>query len=284
MGSPVAALPSPVRAPRVLLFDIDGTLVRSDHTIDARVLAALMELEAKGVHVGFATGRALFGAVDILTQLPVNGPSMFFSGSLVCRPQGGEVLLEQGMSRDELEAVIESGRSRGVYTELYTRSGYFVESVTTLARMHSEYMGFLPTVVDFDLFIEQEPILKVVMIGEDGVSTDTVFSVIEGHPGVPCGVSYGAAHPGIVFANFTSRQANRPNALRVITESLGVSPDEVASFGDAVADLEFISRVGFGIAMGNATEDVRNRAPYVTDAVDSKGVLTALNWLYGADW
>ena len=275
---------SPASAPKALLFDIDGTLVRSDHTIDPQVLRALMSLEKKGIEVGFATGRALFGAREVLTQLPVNGPSMFFSGSLVCRPQSGEVLLEQQMALTELGEIIEAGRRAGVYTELYTRSGYFVEEVTPLAVMHSEYMGFLPKVVQFDSFIDQESILKVVMVGEDGSTTDTVFSIIAANPEVPCGVSYGAAHPGIVFANFTSAAASRPNALRVITEALGVTVQQVASFGDAVADLEFISRVGFGFAMGNATADVREKAKYVTSEVDEEGVLTALRWMYGEAW
>jgi hydroxymethylpyrimidine pyrophosphatase-like HAD family hydrolase len=54
----------------------------------------------------------------------------------------------------------------------------------------------------------------------------------------------------------------------------------VASFGDAVADLEFITRVGFGVAMENATEDVKQRAPFVTDNVEGDGVYSALNWLF----
>ena len=68
--------------------------------------------------------------------------------------------------------------------------------------------------------------------------------------------------------------------MRVITEALAVTESEIASFGDAVADLEFITRVGFGIAMGNANEEVKGQAPFVTDEVDEEGVLSALDWLF----
>jgi hydroxymethylpyrimidine pyrophosphatase-like HAD family hydrolase len=205
---------------------------------------------------------------------------MFFSGSLVCHPQSGEILFEEGMSHAELTRLIDAASKEHLYLELYTRSGYFISEWDVLAELHSEYMGELPQVVDLSALITSEKILKVVVIGQDGVSTDQVLDLVHREKNIPCGVSYGAAHPGIVFANFTSSNASRPRALRVITEALAVTESEIASFGDAVADLEFITRVGFGIAMGNANEEVKGQAPFVTDEVDEEGVLSALDWLF----
>jgi Cof subfamily protein (haloacid dehalogenase superfamily) len=275
---------SPAAPPKVLLFDMDGTLVRSDHTIDPRVVARLQMLEKSGVVVGFATGRALFGATRVIEKVPVNGPSMFFSGSLVCHPQSGEVLFEEGMEATELIRLIDAASKANLYLELYTRSGYFISEWNVLAELHSEYMGELPQVGDLSSLITSEKILKAVVIGEDGISTDQVFDLVKRESDIPCGVSYGAAHPGIVFANFTSRNASRPRALQVITKALEVTESEVASFGDAVADLEFITRVGFGVAMGNANDEVKRKAPFVTDGVDGDGVLTALDWLFPSHW
>lgn len=271
---------TPVSPPKVLLFDMDGTLVRSDHSIDSRVVDRLKALERSGVVVGFATGRALFGAICVIERVPVNGPSMFFSGSLVCHPQSGEILFEEGMTTLELKRLIDATSKENLYLELYTRAGYFISEWNVLAELHSEYMGELPQVGDLSALIESEKILKAVVIGEDGVSTQEVFDLVEREKEIPCGVSYGAAHPGIVFANFTSSNASRPRALQVITEALSVSNGEVASFGDAVADLEFITRVGFGVAMGNANDEVKRQSPFITDPVDEEGVLSALDWLF----
>ena len=281
---PVSEQPPPSAPPKVALFDIDGTLVRPDHSIDPRIPPLLLHLERKGISVGFATGRALFGATSILAQIPVNGPSMFFSGSLVCRPQSGEVLFEQGMEHEEIFAIVEEAKRRHVYVELYTRSGYFVEELSPLAHMHGEYMGYLPKVCSFTDLAARQPVLKVVLIGEEGGSsgstTHACDEVVRKFSHIPCGVSFGAAHPGIVFANFTSVRASRERALDVITEAVRAHRSEVASFGDAAADLEFIERVGFGIAMGNALQEVRGRAQYVTESVEAHGVLPALKWLF----
>jgi len=209
---------------------------------------------------------------------------MFFSGSLVCRPQSGEVLFEQGMEHDEIFAVVEEAKRRRVYVELYTRSGYFVEEMSPLAQMHGEYMGYLPETCSFGDLASRQPILKVVLIGEtagsSGSTTEECSNVVRLCSHIPCGVSFGAAHPGIVFANFTSARASRERALDVITEATGAKRSAIVSFGDATADLEFIERVGFGVAMGNALQEVRSRAQYVTESVEGEGVLPALRWLF----
>jgi Cof subfamily protein (haloacid dehalogenase superfamily) len=283
MGKVVLGLERVNVPPKALLFDIDGTLVRRDHTISDEVRSRILRLEKEvGVVVGFATGRSLFGASRILSMLPVNGPSMFFSGSLVCRPQSGEVLFEQGMSTAELESLLAAARAAGVYCEFYTRDGYFVEEWSPLAELHSEYMQQLPEVVPLMQLASKRPILKVVLMGQKGVDADQLATVVNEHSHIPCGVSYGAAHPDIVFANFTSALASRPIALRVITEALGLGVDEMASFGDASADLEFLTRVKFGVAMGNASDDVKGQTPFVTDSVEGRGVAAALDWLFGA--
>ena len=69
---------------------------------------------------------------------------------------------------------------------------------------------------------------------------------------------------------------NKGNALRILCEKLGISPDEVMAMGDAENDLEMLRFVGYSVAMGNASDEVKSVARYETDTNDRHGVAKAI--------
>ena len=72
---------------------------------------------------------------------------------------------------------------------------------------------------------------------------------------------------------------SKASAIELVAEKLGISVDETVAIGDSSNDIPMIERAHIGIAMGNATEDVKEIADFVTGAVEQDGILKALKWL-----
>lgn len=280
MGIKISALPRVVIAPKLLLFDIDGTLVRSNHSVDERLVEKLKYLSSRGVMIGFASGRASFGARHLYQQLSVNAPSMFFSGSLVEDPKNQNAIFSQGLAHSEIIELAAAARKLNIYTELYTADQYLVERTNYLTELHAQYMNLLPLVGEIEEFSQNNQILKVVLIADSVNSIKQVRELAAQFSDLNCGLSFGAAHPELLFANFTSQHAARLIALDRITQALGLNRSEVAAFGDAESDLPLLLNCGYGFALANAPQNVRDQAPFITDHIEEGGVLTALNYLY----
>ena len=72
----------------------------------------------------------------------------------------------------------------------------------------------------------------------------------------------------------------KSEGLKTLCGKLGISPEEAAAFGDGESDLSMMRAAGFGVAMGNAPENVRRRAPMVIGKNDEEGLLKRLKEIF----
>ena len=79
-----------------------------------------------------------------------------------------------------------------------------------------------------------------------------------------------------VFCDIVPSNSSKPAGIRAALEHYGLRQEETIAFGDGGNDIPIIEYAGIGVAMGNATDDVKAAADYVTDTVDEDGVVTAL--------
>jgi Cof subfamily protein (haloacid dehalogenase superfamily) len=260
-------------------FDIDGTILDGSDKISPRTREAILELQRTGVGASLATGRPYFGALNVIDELKIVRPSVFFSGALVITPGEKTASYESPLSPEETRRAVEAARRGRIYCELYTATEYFVEERSALAEMHYEYLKRKPVHAPFDDLISRERILKLVMIS-NGKNEEAVLNSIRSElPDLNFGMSYGAAHPQIVFANITSQRATRQAAFDFIVGALKLEASRIISFGDAEADIPFLQLSGIGVAMDNAHQKVKDAARYVTDSVRNDGVALALERL-----
>ena len=81
-------------------------------------------------------------------------------------------------------------------------------------------------------------------------------------------------HPA--FTDITVKGANKGNALITVARQLALDINECIAFGDGGNDLSILKAAGIGVAMGNANDDVKAVANYVTTSVDEDGIWNAL--------
>ncbi len=105
---------------------------------------------------------------------------------------------------------------------------------------------------------------------------DVLHGIEQNFPEVTPSYAGVASHPQWFFINITSNSATRVNAFDSLVEWYGVEPENVMTFGDAQSDCIFLQKAGVGIAMGNANDQVKACASFVTEAVWDDGVAYAL--------
>lgn len=263
---------------RLACFDIDGTIVDHSGTVAPAVLAEIRRVARQGVRIAIASGRPYFAAKEICNTIGVDAPSLFFSGSLVIDPHSESVLLDVPLERQAVLDLINEAERARLVCELYTRDEYFVAQIAAVTKKHATYLKRLPQERSLREIATTASILKLVMIGEGAEEQQRLRTIASG-TSIPVGLSTGAAHPEILFGNFTSAKATREIGFQRILHALGLSADQVIAFGDAEADLPFLIRAGAGVAMANAPKSVIEQAPFLTASVESQGVALALRAL-----
>lgn len=252
---------------KALFFDIDGTLVSfSTHEIPQTTIDALEHAKRNGVSVYISTGRP----VKLINNL-----------------HAIEHLIDGYIT------------TNGAYSYIGDRVVSCVdiplEDTRTLLRMADE-MNFATMVVgekDLTVYRPDEMVDKVFRqllnvsdLGED-ISLDTVLTqpILQLTPIIdeqqeqlimPLMPHCIAARWYPAFADITARGADKGKALARMAGYLGLDISETMAFGDGGNDKAIISAAGIGVAMGNACDDVKALASYVTDHVDNDGVSKAL--------
>jgi Cof subfamily protein (haloacid dehalogenase superfamily) len=262
------------------LFDIDGTVVGKNHAIAPRTKRAIEALKARGVRVGFATGRASFATREVGVELGVDGPSMFFAGSLIQDIGSGKVLYQVDLSEGSIKQLLDLSAQRDYHLEFYTESDFFAERVTADLVIHQQYSSRPAVITPLRQLGERTPLIKAVMMATVGAGEEKLRRELDSIEGITVTYSYGAVHPDILFANIVDAKATREAAFQELLKIHGCSPEDVATFGDSEADCAFLRAARFGVALSNAVEVAKGSATFLTTSVDEGGVGLAIEKLF----
>ena len=267
--------------PAYVVCDVDGTLIGTQDTPSAEVVAAVGRATAAGLRVGLATGRMRIATESLRRQLDTTGPHVLHNGAEVF--DGSHLIAAWSLTAaqvDDLLALVRGLESRA-YLEVYTDTGYLVSSWDDRARPHWRILGQEPDGVlasaheldgqvlpkaTFALF---DPEVQAELI--DGV---TQLGLLAGPAGSPL-------TPGLPYLNATHPDADKGRSLQRAAAHIGVPMAATAAVGDADNDLSMLAVAGTAIAMGQAPAHVREAAHLVVPDVDAHGVAVALDACIG---
>lgn len=252
---------------KALFFDIDGTLVSfQTHRIPQSTVDALEKAKKNGVEVYISTGRPKMiitnlGQIEHLIDgyITTNGARCFVGNHTVCQHP---ILLS------DVNKVIVASQ----------RDGY---PVIVVGEKHLAILNLTPIVED--IFVKG--------LGVDSLDFQSDMSDLEGEDILQltpfCSAEQegklmptldnctsGRWHPA--FTDITAGDADKGKGLHAMAAYLGLDIAQTMAFGDGGNDISIIKEAGVGVAMGNAGENVKEVADYVTTSVDEDGVKNAL--------
>jgi Cof subfamily protein (haloacid dehalogenase superfamily) len=261
-----------LRLPGLVATDLDGTLVRSDGSVSAYTAGVLAELDERGVHVVFVTGRPLRWAREVFAYVGSHGLAVVSNGALVWDVAGDRPWLERpldpgtalGVARD-LRAAIP-----GVRFAAETVSGWTMEP-GYLRAGDDDQRGFRPDrVVPLEELLSG-PVLKLLALGE---GTDPDAFVEAGAAVV--GDRVNVTHSSFPLLEISALEVTKASTLQLLADRLSVQAADVVAFGDMPNDLPMLRWAGTSYAMADAHPAVLACATHVAPGADEDGVARVL--------
>lgn len=260
------------------MVDLDGTLLDKNGVISAEDRDALTEARNLGIQVTLSTGRSILGCFDIIERLSLDGYHVTFDGALVNEPHSGEEVYIKPLGEAVLKEAIEFARSNDISLELYSTTHYFAEQETWSTEAHRDFFGFGSTLVDFNGLWERERIVKGGLVAASPQEADKAQKFCRYFEN---SLSFSwvrtPAYPGVDFINIVSPEVSKGKALEALASYLGIPLAEVIAIGDGTNDISLLSAAGLAVAMGNAPDEVKAAADYITLDVDHNGLAVAIN-------
>ena len=258
---------------KLLVLDIDGTLLGRDGSISSENRQALAQARESGMLVSLSTARTVRACQKVIAELGLDGCHIFFDGALVKNPAQEDEVYKKPIKSELVKKVIEFARSEGIHLELHSASRCFVERDHWSLPIRRELFDLEPTFSSFDGLWHRERIIKVVsMLKSSGEIERARFFEGEFKDLVHFSWAMTPTYPDIHFLNLVDPDVSKGRALEVLASYLGVPLAEVAVVGDALNDVPLFERAGFSVAMGNAPDEVKTKADYVTLDVDQSGL------------
>ncbi len=254
--------------PKIIFFDIDGTLWDEEMTIPESTKLAIMKAKRNGHKLFLCSGRA---KGNIYTQELLN---LEFDGIIAsCGnyiEMNGQVLYEYLLSEKQLQTiidvternrmpiVIEGAKKHWISEEGFDKDPYVESLFRDLGEDAVILNGYSKDIVanKFSAVINPDTNYQTIKktLQDEFDFLEHVENIVEV---IPKGTSKGSG-------------------IQWLCEKLGIPLDDAYAFGDSVNDLDMLKTVGHGIAMGNASEPAKSVAEYVTDDIHKDGIYNAL--------
>ncbi len=263
---------------KMLVLDVDGTLLDKRGIISDEDARALARATAAGIRVSLSTGRAVKACTKILSWLALDGYHIFFDGALVCNPETGEEVYADPINKEIVRQMAEYLGRIEINMDFYSASRYFIERETWATEIRRTFFGLEPTLVDFTKLWQQERIIKgtlVVASAEEKARANAFYLHFKDK--LHFSFTKTPAFPEVDFINVLAPDVSKGTALKALTAFLKIPLAEVAAMGDGANDIPLLATAGLAIAMENASPEVKAVADYVTLDVDHSGIAAAID-------
>jgi Cof subfamily protein (haloacid dehalogenase superfamily) len=255
---------------KIVLADVDGTLVTQEKALTERAIAAVERLREAGIEFAVTSGRPPRGMSMLVEPLALTTPISAFNGGLIVRPDMS-VVEQKTISEEIVPAAIELLGEEGLDAWLYSGADWLVrDPKAPHVDREAKTVAFAPTVVQS--FDGVKDVVKIVGISDDhdlvAAATDTAREKL--------GDRVSAAQSQPYYLDITHPQANKGEVVSYLSKQLDIPPQQFATIGDMPNDVLMFARSGLSIAMGNADREVQRAARHVAASNDDEGFAKAM--------
>jgi Cof subfamily protein (haloacid dehalogenase superfamily) len=271
------------RRTRLLVLDVDGTLLTDDLQITAATREAVQRVISHGVQVVLASARGPNALRSIMRELGIAGLAICYTGALTCRLNPdphvpAEVVTDQRMNLSSARKVLSNALELGISVGWFIGDFWYISAWDSALRRESMITGVTPIIASDLLRFKDAPHKLQAIVGEP-VLLPHLYTLARTLPRDCVGqFSY------TTYLEITHQGVDKASALLALGQQLGIAPSEMVAIGDMENDLAMLRVAALGIAMGNAPFNVQVEADWVTDTNNRDGVAAAIEKLYATGW
>lgn len=261
---------------KLLVLDVDGTLLNEKKEITPRTQAALLKAQQMGVHIVLASGRPTGGVMPLAEALELHhygGFVLSYNGGQIINAQTGELLFEKRIDPQQLPYLDKKAKKNDFAIFTYYKNQLItdkpdnrhVRDEAALNGMEVVGTGNFVEAVDFApckcMLVSDDEEALVGLENHWKKRLDGVLDVFRSEP---------------YFLEVVPPSIDKGNTLGILLSKLSILPEEVVAIGDGVCDVSMLQLAGLGIAMGNAQDSVKACADITTLSNEKEGVAIAV--------
>lgn len=257
---------------RLLISDVDGTLVTGDKVLTEATLAAVVQLRRTGIAFAITSSRPARGLRMLIEPLGLVGPIAALNGGVYVNPDLSVIQsrpLDPAAARQAVDLMLVGGLDVWVYTG----ERWFVRNRASPHVAREEWiLKFAPKVTASFTGAELAQAVKIVGISDEpariAAAERAVCAAIAQRASVACSQIY--------YLDVTDSQANKGCVVETLGSLMNIAPGQIATIGDGANDVLMFRKSGFSIAMGNASDEVKGEADAVTETNERDGFASAV--------
>jgi hypothetical protein len=261
---------------RILVLDIDGTLVNSKKVITEKTREAIIEFQKAGHLVALASGRPYPGMkayVDELKLSQYGGYALSFNGGMVIECETGETIYSKCVDRSYAGIIYDFAVENNIGMVTYqgnkvitgTRIDEYMEYEARLNYMELKKVDNFKEYVNFDM-------VKCLLSAPADIAEDCEKRLAE-----LVGDKLNVFRSEPYFIEVTNNQVDKAASLDNLINQIGIPWDNTVCCGDGFNDVSMVKYAKLGVAMDNAQQIVKDNADFITGSCDDDGLVTVID-------
>ncbi|MCQ9209818.1 Cof-type HAD-IIB family hydrolase [Granulicatella seriolae] len=264
---------------KAIALDLDGTLLTSDKKISQATKETIQVAKDLGIKIILCTGRPLKGILHYLEELELVDDTDFsitYNGGLIQENKSGNVHYQKTLSKEEVSHIYQETYSVGLPINMidldYAYETTYPAGVQSYYPQIMEILSFLKK--NPDDFEDNHRFNKAVICTDQELLDQQAQQL-------PAEFfdSYTTVKSRPILLEVLPKGVSKGDALVRLADLLGISMDEMMACGDEENDLSMIEAAGFGVAMENAIDSLKEAADYITASNNHDGVAQAINYM-----
>lgn len=261
---------------KLLVLDVDGTLLNDAKEISKRTLATLRKVQQMGVRIMLASGRPTYGLLPLAKQLELGtyeGFILSYNGGQIISAKTGEVIFEKRISPEMLPYLEKKANKNGFAILTYDENRVVANDTDNEhVRQEAEINGMVTDrQEEFSIAVDFAP-CKVMLVSDN----EEALVGLEEHWRRRLAGVLDVFRSEPYFLEVVGCSVDKANSLAALMTRLDIQTDEVMALGDGVCDVTMLQMAGLGVAMGNAPDSVKRCADFITLSNNEDGVAVAV--------
>ncbi|CAM3586557.1 Cof-type HAD-IIB family hydrolase [Erysipelothrix urinaevulpis] len=266
---------------KMILMDMDGTLLNSDKKIDNETKNVLKKMQAAGTRIVLASGRPTKGMYDYALELEMDrfdGYLISYNGACLYSMKEDRIIWDRYLQINEVKEILAHLEQFDVIPMLNDDRYMVVEDVFKTIEIEGD-LTF--NVIEYEsrgggfLLFEQaslqdwvkSPCYKVLVAGDE-----TYLQTVQDDLALPFIQKYTCGFTGSFYYEYTAIGADKGQAFDHLLDYLKTNNKETIAFGDGMNDISLLKRVSVSVAMENAPQEVKHYADYICESNDDQGI------------
>lgn len=279
---------------RGIILDVDGVIIGEKIGFNSPnphidVINKLREIRNKGISISLCTAKPHFSIGKIIKDAELNNYHIADGGSVIINPIDNTIVKKHIMDKNKVKDILEMYIANNVYTEFYTVDNYFIQESQqcdiTPKHIHilQENPVILKDIASESIKYDATKIMPIAVDEKDQNRVTELFEKMNTGLTLSWGI-HPVANP-LKFGIITAPGISKKQGAIEIANNMRVPLENILAVGDSTSDWQFIELCGYGAAMGNASQRLKELVKtkeeghfYIGGDVDENGIIEILNY------